>query len=248
MSNKEKKIDKYYGMFRSLSIKQQIFYFFLFLLAIYTSLLVFLKLDQLNDLLTIHLNKNYYSSVVIAKLNKQREIKTAIDNINILNENNIYDREIMLMNIYTKEMKRNNLTKSNNVFMMNQINNDKSKSMYTNIAQTFQLTKGIKDLINDDRYNILGLYYNFIPLRYQNLVTSNNIPLVNFFIIYHDEKCQEEIYFKYPLDSINIDTGGVQSNEHYYDRSLDFPTFFWYYRYGNSNASYCMYKSCLYVY
>ena len=106
MSNKEKKIDKYYGMFRSLSIKQQIFYFFLFLLAIYTSLLVFLKLDQLNVLLTIHLNKNYYSSVVIAKLNKQREIKTAIDNINILNENNIYDREIMLMNIYTKEMKK----------------------------------------------------------------------------------------------------------------------------------------------
>ena len=104
MSNKEKKIDKYYGMFRSLSITQQIFYFFLFLLAIYTFLLVFLKLDQLNDLLTIHLNKNYYSSVVIAKLNKQREIKTAIDNINILNENNIYDREIMLMNIYTKEM------------------------------------------------------------------------------------------------------------------------------------------------
>ena len=221
MSNKAKKIDKYYGMFRSLSITQQIFYFFLFLLAIYTSLLVFLKLDQLNDLLTIHLNKNYYSSVVIAKLNKQREIKTAIDNINILNENNIYDREIMLMNIYTKEMKRNNLTKSNNVFMMNQINNDKSKSMYTNIAQTFQLTKGIKDLINDDRYNILGLYYNFIPLIYQNLVTINNIPLVNFFIIYHDEKCKEEIYFKYPLDSINVDTGGVQSNEHYYDRSLD---------------------------
>ena len=102
MSNKEKKIDKYYGMFRSLSITQQIFYFFLFLLAIYTSLLVFLKLDQLNDLLTIHLNKNYYSSVVIAKLNKQREIKTAIDNINILNENNIYDREIMLMNIWMK--------------------------------------------------------------------------------------------------------------------------------------------------
>ena len=222
MSNKEKKIDKYYGMFRSLSITQQIFYFFLFLLVIYTSLLVFLKLDQLNDLLNIHLNKNYYSSVVIDKLNKQREIKTSIDNLNILNENKIYDREIMLMNIYTKEMKRNNLTKSNNVFLMNQINNEKSKSMYTNIAQTFQLTKGIKDIINDDsKKNILGLYYNFIPLIYQNLFTINSIPLVNFFMIYHDEKCNEEIYFKYPLDSINVDTGGVQSNEHYYDRALD---------------------------
>lgn len=250
-----KKIEKYYGMFRSLSISQQIFYFFLFLLVIYTTLLLYLKLNQLSELLRAHINKNYYSSIVIDKLNKQRQIKADLDNINSIHTQNIYDRQLLFFQIYSKEMLNNNFADSpQEIFNIDQLNQEKTKTFYSSISPLFNMTKGLTDLMNVNQQeqsknnysNLLFLLYNNVPLFYQSLNLINKRSLMSYSFLSYDTQCntKNQIYFRFPLDQVAFNTGASQENDKYYDRIIDpvnkcdndnEATNNWYYQYHNSS-------------
>lgn len=230
---RSKKIEKYYGMFRSLSISQQIFYFFWFLLVIYTTLLLYLKLNQLSELLKAHINKNYYSSIVINKLNEQRQIKATLDNINSIHTQNIYDRQLLFLQIYSKEMISNNIAGSpQKIFNIEQLDQEKSKTFYSSISPLFTMTKGLTDLMkvsqqeqsdNNNYSNLLFLFYNNVPLFYQNLNSINKISLMSYSLLSYDMQCNEnnQVYFRFPLEQVTFDTGVIQQNDRYYDRIID---------------------------
>lgn len=226
---------KYFSICKAWSIKAQVLLIYLILLFVFLVVIIATRVSQIENLLDTQSNKNYYNSIVIEMIDKQRDIKIELDKLNNeIRMRNIND-PIIFLQIYTNELidhkifqNKENDSNENSPFDFNsnETNNDSSTTYYKDISKGFILKTKLKEIVESpsqgketNLLNLIPFYYHFTPVLF-NQLKQQGLDLEGIYYYANNAtECASSLFFKYPLE---IDRGlSSDSNTKPMDKFID---------------------------
>ena len=217
----------------------QIYILYIFLFIILIILLVHIKYYLLFDSFDDFMKQNYYPFIENEEVKCQNILKTKSDEKNNRNMISALDEQMLFMEIYSKELIKNDiLLKDNILFNNNGNNNDNNenneeetiKSYEYYLGENYKIASDLKTLINDDNEkennlkNLIIYYYNFVPILSQYL-DSIGLNIINFYFIGNTPNCEDasinNLFFKYPLEINNYGLDIHPKNDKINDYVID---------------------------
>ena len=221
---------------RKISVQVGIVY--TLLMVILTMGIAYIKVIHIMEIINSLTNKNYFSFYVNNIIDSQREIKLQIDEINNHDIISTSNDPLLFYRIYTEELVNNKILNKDSLIL--EQNLDKQ---YADLGLNYELSDDLYKLAdinnepstdnNDLNYNIKNMipfYYHFSPIII-NHFNNCGIKLSNFYFIARGElECTNKVeekdtintmYFKYPLESLNLGPDNVQKNNKIYDFIID---------------------------
>ena len=208
---------------------------YIIFLIIMALIIIFFKLHHVLNILNSLADKKYFLFYVNNIIDSQREIKVQLDELNNHDIIAVTNEPLLFLRIYTEEMVSHQILKNDSLKL------DKNLTeIYKNLGENFILSKDLNELaeINEEgnssnlmAYNInnmIPFYYHFSPILIESL-NSCGIKLNNFYFIAndinnndaHQEQKINSMYFKYPLENLQIAPDVPQENNKIYDFILD---------------------------
>jgi hypothetical protein len=231
--------------FVHLSINSQVMIIFTSLLLIFISFLIFLRINEVNELLNKITVNNYYKSVVQNIIDVERNIKVKLDEINYQQHINMLNANPLYYQLYLTELTKHNITKMevkviNNkptviaafdlttVLDMNYYKNMNADYPDIDFDNKSKYLASAASLIKPGRNNLeflVPMIYVNIPLLLQNMM-FNGYYLENFYFMVNsfvNGTCDPTLpqqYAKYPLnkqESSLVTTGLAR----YFDTNIE---------------------------
>ena len=182
-------------------------------------------------------DKNYFLFYVNNIINSQREIKVQLDEINNHDTVASGSDPLLFLRIYTEEMVSYGILENKTLVLKKNLGD-----MYADLGENFILSKDLNELaeiyedsestdepkISHNINNLLPFYYHFSPILIESLNTCG-IKLKNIFFIANEVNFQvnkqeqkiNSMYFKYPLDNLDLAPDVPQENNKIFDFILD---------------------------
>ena len=217
------------------NIRLQVGVTYSILLILLTLLIILLNITHIFSSINSLADKKYFLFYVNNIIDTQREIKAHLDEINNHDLSSSINEPLLFLRIYTEEMVENNILKNNTIILEKDLQN-----MYEELGENYILSKDLNELaeisveetnndIKEDEFNIknmLPFYFHFSPILIENL-NNCGIKLNNFYFIANEADPKNEnrkinsMYFKYPLDNIDVAPDVTQQNNKIFDFILD---------------------------
>ena len=225
------------NILRERKIRVQVGIVYTLLMVILTMGIAYIKVIHIMDIINSLTNKNYFSFYVNNIIDSQREIKLQLDEINNHDIISTYNDPLLFYRIYTEELVNNKILNKDSIVLEENLG-----KQYADLGENYVLSDDLYKLAdiykepsteNDLKYNIKNMmpfYYHFSPIII-NHFNNCGIKLNNFYFIAHGElECTNQIeekdtintmYFKYPLETLNLGPDNIQKNNKIYDFIID---------------------------
>ena len=212
----------------------QIYILYSILFVLIIILLVCIKYYLLIDTFNDFEKHNYYPFIDNDAIKCQNALKTKSDEKNNINMISTLDEQMLFMEIYTKELIKNDiLIKDNILFNDNDNDNEEDEAIKPYeyyLGKNYGISSDLKTLINDDNNreknlkNLIIYYYNFVPILSQYL-DSIGLNIINFYFIGNTKECKDSsisnLFFKYPLEINNYGLDIHPKNDKINDYVID---------------------------
>ena len=221
---------------RKISVQVVIVYSLLMIILILG--IIFIKAIHITDIIRTLTNKNYFLFYVNNIIDSQREIKTQLDELNNHDIISVSNDPLLFMRIYTEELVDNKILNKDSLILEQDLQN-----IYSDLGENYKLSDDLyklSDIYNDSSYrldynlkNMMPFFYHFSPI-FINHLNNCGIKLNNFYFIARGVDCTNPIeearemkdtintmYFKYPLEILNLGPDIIQKNNKIYDFIID---------------------------
>ena len=209
--------------FREKRMIYQVYVLYIFLFIILIGVLCSIKYFIMKTSFDNYIEQNYYPFIENQVIKAQKTLKIKSDEKNNNNFISTLDEEMLFMEIFSKELIRNDIAKKGNA----EIKNEEDYEKY--LGESFKISSNLTDLINNDEKdinlkNLIIFYYHFVPIIYQHL-ESLGLSLANFYFIANSPECKNNsisnLLFKYPLEQNIYGLDIEQRNDKIYDYIVD---------------------------
>ena len=229
----------------------QIIILYIILSIIIIIALTIIKFYILGSSFLNFLSQNYFNFIYDEVVKCQNMLKIKSDEKNNNNMISTLDEQLLFMEIYNKELIKNDITKVNielqdnnennnnnneeNNGNDNQNENESEKSYEDYFEEKFKISENdLKDLVNKGNNNkvhnlknLIIYYYNFVPIIYQYL-ESLGLNVINFYFI-GNPNCVNtnnvnkinNLYFKFPLEKESYELDIAPKNDKIHDYIID---------------------------
>ena len=182
-------------------------------------------------------NKNYFSFYVNNIIDSQREIKIQLDELNNHDIISASNDPLLFMKIYTEELVSNKILNKDTIIL-----EENSEKIYSDMGDNYELSQDLyklADIYKDSSpiehldfniKNMMPFYYHFTPIIVDHLKNCG-IQIINFYFVAEGiNGCNNTkegkdtintMYFKYPLEVLNLGPDTIQKNNKIYDFIID---------------------------
>ena len=220
--------------FRENKMIYQVYLLYAFLFIIFIAAASSIKYFIMKSSFDNYMEQNYFPFIENQVIKSQNMLKVKSDEKNNKNMISTLDEEMLFMEIFSKELIKNDIQIMGNVDFNNNGNNgnqdtSNEKSYEDYLGENFKISSDLKDLITKDQKqhnlkNLIIYYYNFVPIIYQYL-DSLGLNLINFYFIANSPECYNNdinnLLFKYPLEQNIYGIDIEPRNDKIYDYIVD---------------------------
>ena len=219
------------------NIRVQVGIVYSLLMIILTMGISYIKFKYIVDIIDTLTNKNYFSFYVNNIIYSQREIKVHLDELNNHDIMSSSSDALLFNRLYTEELVENKILNRDSLILEENLQN-----IYSELGDIYELSDDLYKLaeiygnsfseyhLEYNIKNMMPFYYHFTPIIINHL-NFCGIHLKNFFFIARgDLECNNKImgrdtintmYFKYPLENLNLEPDIKQKNNKIYDFIID---------------------------
>ena len=193
--------------------------------------IAYLKVIHMIDIIDTITNKNYFSFYVNNIIDSQREIKVHFDELNNHDIISTSNDPLLFMKVYTEELVSNKILNKDSIILEPEADN-----IYNDMGENFILSEDLYKLssplenLDFNIKNMMPFYYHFSPIIIEHLKNCG-IQIINFYFIAggisgcnntkEGKDTINTMYFKYPLENLNLGPDIIQKNNKIYDFIID---------------------------
>lgn len=221
------------------TISFQVGIVYAFLMIILSLGIAYIKAYHIMDIIDSLTNKNYFTFYVNNIIDSQREIKILLDELNNHDITSVSNDPLLFNRILTEELVENKILNKDTIILQQNI-----EKTYSDLGSNYELSNDLyklADIYNSSSFevnnnldynikNMMPFYYHYSPIIISHL-NNCGIQINNFYFIARGElECTNKVdekdtintmYFKYPLEDLNLGPNSNQKNNKIYDFILD---------------------------